>query len=1287
VKKTALFILAIFLIIALPVYAAAKQIAFSSESGNPGDTVTVSINVDSLEGIAGYNIDFTYDRTILTATGAVIGADVTGTFIPNINTAGEVKLGLIGVSGNTSTSSGKLATVSFTILANAYKNSLLAFTRTDLKDENGTTIDGMTSTDGSIAVTGVTTSVVVTPTETVDVVAGQAVTLTAEMLVNNVHIDLTNTDDITLATASANGAFGAKSLVDGKVQVDYTTHTAVETANITATENITGGNNKGTATVTSVPGALATLTVNPDTKTLTADESQQLTVTGVDANDNATDVGGITWNVNNGIGSINTTGLFDATTVGTGTITATSDIDGVSDTTGDVIVTAGVLAMLTVSPDTANLTANENQQFSVAGLDANGNTTGLGTITWSVTEGSGTIDATGLFVSITVGTSTVTATSSHGPADSSGDIAVSHGAATKIDFSANPVQISSSAISESTLTATILDQYNNTVTSGANSTQYVSFAVTDNTHGDIKTGEITVAAIAGIAISHVVSKLHDTGGNIPCTANAGALPQATVAVTTAPRTLVTIDIEIVDDDLASNASPNVGETVQFKAKGTYDDESTDDITESVTWNSLSNDIGTIETGGLFNAVAEGTTNVTATLAEVNSNSVVMNVQAAEPVVFDTTKLPETMTACETVDFNAATSGGTGEGFTYTFDSQPTSDPGILTDGKFSVDKTMAFAGVYVISATDNNSGASVNHTIKIPMKLEPNSFVMRENAEDQTFTLTGAPNGTTFTLTQYDLDGNDVGGTEGYGESNDGDGMSPVEEFTYTPDDIDEIKSFTVKFVADTPDDSLEDSGLHELESGIYRVIPVNIYSGYIQDSNGNGLNGAIVKVTAPARYAETQSTITNVAEAKDGYFEFIELPDTGATYTFIATLDDYVVATFTSNDLAANNTVTLIDAAVYIVGVVTPAGVADVCVFYDEQDNPVKIGSTTSAVDGSYRIDITEDPGAATYYVTASSSGFFGKSGDIAGPLSIDNADVTIDELDSENEVNAKFGGSSEVTTVAGQQVSFVEIPPVSVDTSSGATSIEITVVTIDNQDSNNTSESGDLLYEIKAKDQDGNPVSSFIGDIIITLPFDLGKVAYDDLESGRILIRHADNSSDLIANIGVKMVDPGNIIAVDYVGDGTLGLVTFKVKSLSVFGIGIGSSDGSSSTDGTSLSDTSDDDRCFIATAAYGSPFESHVKILRNFRDVYLLPNSIGHAFVDTYYRYSPKAAAFITDHEFLRTVVRVCLMPVVGISYAALHTTAAQKMLIIFLMVSFLAFGYLAVRRLKIKKIATA
>lgn len=71
-----------------------------------------------------------------------------------------------------------------------------------------------------------------------------------------------------------------------------------------------------------------------------------------------------------------------------------------------------------------------------------------------------------------------------------------------------------------------------------------------------------------------------------------------------------------------------------------------------------------------------------------------------------------------------------------------------------------------------------------------------------------------------------------------------------------------------------------------------------------------------------------------------------------------------------------------------------------------------------------------------------------------------------------------------------------------------------------------------------------------------------------------------------------------------------------------------------------------CFIATAAYGSPWEPHVASLRVFRDHVLLTNAPGRWLVARYYEFSPPLADYIREREPLRALVRGLLTPVVFI-----------------------------------------
>jgi Ice-binding-like len=165
------------------------------------------------------------------------------------------------------------------------------------------------------------------------------------------------------------------------------------------------------------PGLTATIAISPTSVTLAPGGTQQFTVVAKNANGDILVLPDPIWAVSGGGGTITSTGLYTAGTTA-GTFTATVTCNGVT-ATATVIVTAGALATITVTPNPGTLPINTTITYTAVGKDANGNVISPFAPTWSVTASGGTIPAgtTGLTAPFTAGgavgtfTNTVRATS------------------------------------------------------------------------------------------------------------------------------------------------------------------------------------------------------------------------------------------------------------------------------------------------------------------------------------------------------------------------------------------------------------------------------------------------------------------------------------------------------------------------------------------------------------------------------------------------------------------------------------------------------------------------------------------------------------------------------------------------------------------------------------------------------------------------------------------------------------------------------------------------------------
>lgn len=189
------------------------------------------------------------------------------------------------------------------------------------------------------------------------------------------------------------------------------------------------------------PRVTTALALTPTTTTLAPGATQQFTAVATASNGKVLDVNPI-WSVVAGGGTIDQNGLFTAgTTAGTFTNTVSVTCSGVTST-ATVIITAGPLATITVTPNPANLTPGALQTFTAVGRDANGNIVAI-TPVWSVTAGGGSINAsTGVFTAgNTLGAFPNTVRATSGAIFGTATVNVNLGPLVTITVTPNPVTL------------------------------------------------------------------------------------------------------------------------------------------------------------------------------------------------------------------------------------------------------------------------------------------------------------------------------------------------------------------------------------------------------------------------------------------------------------------------------------------------------------------------------------------------------------------------------------------------------------------------------------------------------------------------------------------------------------------------------------------------------------------------------------------------------------------------------------------------------------------------------
>lgn len=351
-------------------------------------------------------------------------------------------------------------------------------------------------------------------------------------------------------------------------------------------------------TVTVNATTLQSITVSPAAKTIIEGLSQMFTATGNYDNGTSVDISDqVTWSSSNeSVATVDGSGRATGVVPGSVVIRATA---GVVEGSANLEVTGATLESLTVSPTTQSVIEGLTVQFTATGNYNNGTSVDMtDAVVWSSDNVLvATVNGNGMALGVDAGSVTLTATS--GSVSDTATLTVNQ--TTLQSIAVTPAD--QVLMEGQTQAFTATGSYDNGSTADLSATVLWSSSNT---------------AVATVDASGVVSGVQ--AGTATITATSGAV-EGSAGVTIEAPTLQSITLS------PSPAIVVQGLTQQITATGHYDNGSSADITDAVTWVSSDVAIATVNGSGLASGVSPGDVLITASSGGVEA-SVTFSVNAA-----------------------------------------------------------------------------------------------------------------------------------------------------------------------------------------------------------------------------------------------------------------------------------------------------------------------------------------------------------------------------------------------------------------------------------------------------------------------------------------------------------------------------------------------------------------------------------------------------------------------------------------------------------------------------------
>ncbi|MGA9587107.1 MAG: Ig-like domain-containing protein [Terracidiphilus sp.] len=361
-----------------------------------------------------------------------------------------------------------------------------------------------------------------------------------------------------------------------------------------------GGSNKSNSQSSSENKTLVSITVTgADAATSVAvGASLQLTAEGSYSDGTVSNITSqVTWaSSNSSLAKANPTGLL--TTYQPGSVTVTAALGSI---TGSMALSVSKAALSTIRVlDATSLAAGSSEQLAAQGNYTDSASQAITSqVTWQSSDTTvASVSNSGLLTSIKAGTVTITATMNS--VSGTASITVTSSVLTAINVSVPFPSLSSGATEQLAATGLYSD----------NTTQLLA------SQAIWSTSDPTIASVNGAGFLTALK-----AGSVTVTASMGGVSGTGAVVVSAPS-LSSIAITPAVFSIGS------GQTKQLSAKGIYSDGTTQNVSNQVTWNSLSTGSATVSATGLVSGASAGISTITATLGSV-TGSAMATVTAAQ----------------------------------------------------------------------------------------------------------------------------------------------------------------------------------------------------------------------------------------------------------------------------------------------------------------------------------------------------------------------------------------------------------------------------------------------------------------------------------------------------------------------------------------------------------------------------------------------------------------------------------------------------------------------------------